>query len=60
MDKGRSASVALAASNDVSRVEAPVTAKAYAMCAFAAFGGIFFGFVRRHRANRCIFCLSCR
>jgi hypothetical protein len=36
-------------SNDVvrtspDRVEAPVTAKAYMACAFAAFGGIFFGF----------------
>jgi len=29
---------------DVSRVEAPVTMKAYFMCAFAAFGGIFFGY----------------
>lgn len=29
---------------DVSLVEAPVTFKAYLMCAFAAFGGIFFGF----------------
>ena len=29
---------------DVSRVEAPVTVKAYLMCAFAAFGGIFFGY----------------
>lgn len=29
---------------DVARVEAPVTMKAYMMCAFAAFGGIFFGF----------------
>ena len=29
---------------DVSRVEAPVTVKAYMMCAFAAFGGIFFGY----------------
>lgn len=26
------------------RVEAPVTFKAYLMCAFAAFGGIFFGY----------------
>jgi hypothetical protein len=25
-------------------VEAPVTFKAYLMCAFAAFGGIFFGY----------------
>ena len=31
-------------SGDVSRVEAPVTLKAYAMCVFAAFGGIFFGY----------------
>lgn len=31
-------------SGDVSRIEAPVTMKAYMMCAFAAFGGIFFGF----------------
>lgn len=29
---------------DVSRIEAPVTAKAYLICAFAAFGGIFFGY----------------
>ena len=29
---------------DASRVEAPVTWKAYVMCASAAFGGIFFGF----------------
>ncbi|KAJ9626216.1 hypothetical protein H2203_003848 [Taxawa tesnikishii (nom. ined.)] len=34
----------LAATNDVSRIEAPVTWKAYMMCAFAAFGGIFFGY----------------
>lgn len=27
-----------------SAVEAPVTIKTYLMCAFAAFGGIFFGF----------------
>lgn len=26
------------------RVEAPVTWKTYLMCAFAAFGGIFFGY----------------
>ena len=32
------------AATDVSRVEAPVTFKAYLMCAFAAFGGIFFGY----------------
>lgn len=29
---------------DVARVEAPVTIKAYLICAFAAFGGIFFGY----------------
>jgi sugar porter (SP) family MFS transporter len=29
---------------DTSRIEAPVTFKAYLMCAFAAFGGIFFGY----------------
>jgi sugar porter (SP) family MFS transporter len=33
-----------AATSDVARVEAPVTLKAYFMCAFAAFGGIFFGY----------------
>ena len=36
--------VALAATTDVNRVEAPVTWKAYLMCAFASFGGIFFGY----------------
>ncbi|TVY37591.1 putative glucose transporter [Lachnellula subtilissima] len=35
---------ALHATADVSRIEAPVTVKAYLMCAFASFGGIFFGF----------------
>lgn len=29
---------------DVNRIEAPVTFKAYLICAFAAFGGIFFGY----------------
>lgn len=32
------------ATTDTARIEAPVTVKAYFMCAFAAFGGIFFGF----------------
>ena len=32
------------ATTDLTRVEAPVTAKAYFLCAFAAFGGIFFGY----------------
>jgi sugar porter (SP) family MFS transporter len=36
--------VALAATSDVNRIEAPVTVKAYLLCAFAAFGGIFFGY----------------
>ncbi|TID23630.1 monosaccharide transporter [Venturia nashicola] len=35
---------ALTAATDLSRVEAPVTFKAYLMCAFASFGGIFFGY----------------
>lgn len=30
--------------DDVERVEAPVTMKAYLMCVFASFGGIFFGY----------------
>jgi len=34
----------LLATTDVNRIEAPVTLKAYLMCAFAAFGGIFFGY----------------
>jgi hypothetical protein len=29
---------------DVERTEAPVTVKTYLICAFAAFGGIFFGY----------------
>lgn len=32
------------ATGEASRVEAPVSFKAYLMCAFAAFGGIFFGY----------------
>ncbi|KAF1809244.1 monosaccharide transporter [Eremomyces bilateralis CBS 781.70] len=35
---------AIRATTDVERIEAPVTFKAYMMCAFAAFGGIFFGY----------------
>ncbi|KAG9235625.1 general substrate transporter [Amylocarpus encephaloides] len=34
----------IAGTADTSRIEAPVTVKAYLMCAFAAFGGIFFGY----------------
>lgn len=40
--------VGLKASTDVNRVEAPVTFKAYLMCAFASFGGIFFGYDTGH------------
>lgn len=36
--------VTLSATTDIERVEAPVTMKAYLMCAFASFGGIFFGY----------------
>jgi MFS family permease len=36
--------VGLAATSDVNRIEAPVTWKAYVLCAFASFGGIFFGY----------------
>ncbi|KAG0332593.1 hypothetical protein BG004_001177, partial [Podila humilis] len=35
--------VAVSAEN-LDRVEAPVTWRAYAMCVFASFGGIFFGY----------------
>jgi len=34
----------LSATADTSRIEAPVTMKAYLMCVFAAFGGFFFGY----------------
>ncbi len=37
----RSSSIALKTTDDVNRIEAPVTWKAYLMCAFASFGGIF-------------------
>ncbi|EOO04023.1 putative high-affinity glucose transporter snf3 protein [Phaeoacremonium minimum UCRPA7] len=34
----------LQTTEDVERIEAPVTWKAYLICAFASFGGIFFGY----------------
>ncbi|KAF9522357.1 general substrate transporter [Crepidotus variabilis] len=34
----------LVATADLNQIEAPVTWKAYLMCAFATFGGIFFGY----------------
>ena len=37
-------SVVLQTTDDVNRIEAPVTFKAYMICAFASFGGIFFGY----------------
>lgn len=37
-------SMSLTGTTDLGRVEAPVTIKAYLICAFAAFGGIFFGY----------------
>ena len=40
-ETGRKAS--LQATTDVNMTEAPVTWKAYLLCAFASFGGIFFG-----------------
>ncbi|KAF2197479.1 high affinity glucose transporter RGT2 [Delitschia confertaspora ATCC 74209] len=36
--------VAVTGTTDVNRIEAPVTVKAYLIVAFAAFGGIFFGY----------------
>lgn len=38
------AATGLQTTDDVERIEAPVTWKAYAMCAFASVGGIFFGY----------------
>jgi len=32
------------ATADINRIEAPINMKAYLMCAFASFGGIFFGY----------------
>jgi MFS family permease len=40
----RRRSSVLATTSDVERIEAPVTWQAYLMCAFASFGGIFFGY----------------
>ena len=34
----------LQTTSDVNRIEAPITWKAYLICAFASFGGIFFGY----------------
>src|ERR1700750_2615056 len=42
--RGPNLSTVLASTEDVERIEAPVTWKAYLICAFASFGGIFFGY----------------
>ncbi|GAB0139049.1 hypothetical protein EsDP_00007265 [Epichloe bromicola] len=42
--EGRKTSVTLHTAPDVEHIEAPVTWKAYLLCAFASFGGIFFGY----------------
>lgn len=44
VEEERKGSVALQAAHDVEDIEAPVTWKAYLLCAFASFGGIFFGY----------------
>jgi sugar porter (SP) family MFS transporter len=44
MPGGAVTDIKLAASDDVEAIEAPVTMKAYLLCAFASFGGIFFGY----------------
>ena len=41
---GESGEIVITGTADTARVEAPVTTKAYLICAFAAFGGIFFGY----------------
>ncbi|KAF4468826.1 monosaccharide transporter [Fusarium albosuccineum] len=41
---GRKGSVALQTADNVDDIEAPITWKAYLLCAFASFGGIFFGY----------------
>lgn len=41
---GAGADLVITGTSDLARVEAPVTVRAYLICAFAAFGGIFFGY----------------
>lgn len=48
-------SVAPASNFDVDKTEAPVTVKAYLACAFAAFGGIFFGYDSGEHGGRVTF-----
>ena len=44
MPGGGVAPVVITGTADTSRLEAPITIRAYLICAFAAFGGIFFGY----------------
>lgn len=44
VEEHRREEAALHAASDIEHIEAPVTWKAYVMCAFAAFGGVFFGY----------------
>ena len=44
MPGGGVAPVTITGTADTSRLEAPITMRAYIICAFAAFGGIFFGY----------------
>ena len=44
MPGGGVAPVVITGTADTSRLEAPITMRAYMICAFAAFGGIFFGY----------------
>ena len=43
-EEHRKGSVALHTAQNVEQIEAPITWKAYLLCAFASFGGIFFGY----------------
>lgn len=49
----------LAATTDIERIEAPVTWKAYLMCAFAALGGIFYGYDTGYISNIDAMAVSC-
>lgn len=42
--EGRKQSVGIHTTQDVEHIEAPITWQAYMICAFASFGGIFFGY----------------
>ena len=44
MPGGGVAPIVITGTTDMSHLEAPITIRAYLICAFAAFGGIFFGY----------------